>query len=290
MCRLFFVHPLFVFLMNASSRFGDGEGINFLDNNRESIDPFVMSSHRLRLTFLTSVGVKTDTARKKQEQREQRQREQKREHLHALLSEDCIDLNAVRAAVIDGALLASPGRDSGKDVGDGEIGDGEIGVGEVADGAKEREIEAGKERAAIQMLRSLIWKLLLAVLPMHSKSWAFYARQQQEWYSDLQKAAVILCKGSPMLTWSTSSLRFTFNEAALDERTKSALFKTAERLMLTLDLKELVSSAPAHACSSEFDSSYSNFSFADKPPSASSEKLSILPLLILACKCAASLT
>ena len=244
-----------------------------------------MSSHRLRLTFLTSVGVKTDTARKKQEQREQKQREQKREHLHALLSEDCIDLNAVRAAVIDGALLASPGWDGGKDVGDGEAGEGE-----VADGAKEREIEVGTERTAIQMLRRLIWKLLLAVLPKHSKSWAFYARQQQEWYADLQKAAVILCKGSPMLTWSTSSLRFTFNEAALDERTKSELFKTAERLMLTLDLKELVSSAPAHACSSEFDSSYSNFSFADNPPSASSEKLSILPLLILACKCAAWLT
>ena len=110
---------------------------------------------RQRLKFLTSVGVSPEPLRIKQQQHELRR---KREHLRSLLSPDFIDLSALRAAVIDGALHAGPEREESR--GEDECETAESMEGEVA-----------TESVEINALRSLTWKLLLTVLPVHRKSW-----------------------------------------------------------------------------------------------------------------------
>jgi len=202
---------------------------------------------RQRLKFLTSVGVTTSDVKEKQQQQE---REKKREHLQALLGEDQIDLEALRAAIKDGALQTV-------EEGEGDCSDG--------DAAKEREGHSMEERETIRRLRSFSWKLLLAALPEHRKSRAFHARQQREWYADLHTAAETLCKTSPSPALGTASLRFIFHDAGLDEQTKSLLFDAASRLVLTLDLKQLVSANTSSAHAPASLSSWNDMSVCNSP-------------------------
>jgi hypothetical protein len=194
---------------------------------------------RQRLKFLTSVGVAQEPLRTLQQQQE---RERKRDNLKVLLAEDCIDLAAIRTAILDGALYPGPDRETGWEDSPGENGAGGADT--------ERDTEAGE--AAINKMRSVCWQLLLTALPVHRKSWPFYARQQQEWYADLHKAAAALIRAAP---WggglrsplaSTANLRFTFCTATLGRNFSQAHFVAAARLMDTLDLKQLVSPPPAH--------------------------------------------
>jgi len=187
---------------------------------------------RQRLKFLTSVGVTPQPLHDKQQQQEL---QRKRQHLRSILSEDFVDLPALRAAIFDGALHAGPEREDSR--------------GEAE--AEDRDGDARKETSEVDVLRAQSWKLLLEVLPVHRKSWGFCARQHREWYAELHTAAESFSKGG---SWgwcrspacSTSSLRFTFHDMGGGDVLKDELFSGAARLMLALDVKHLVSSLPTH--------------------------------------------
>jgi len=203
---------------------------------------------RQRLKFLTSVGV---TPQPLHDQQQQQERESKRERLNALLSEDRVDMAALRAAIADGALFGGPERGNDSEEGELDLSDGEA--------TRQREDAAGKEKAAIQKLRGLSWKLLLGALPVYRKERKFFRDQQHEWYADLSKAAETLCKSSPSPALCTSSLSFTLQEAGMDEQRQQIMAATISRLLRTLDLKQLASCSPADPSSAVLwsDHSYS---------------------------------
>ena len=117
---------------------------------------------RQRLKFLTSVGVTPEPLRVAQQQQELRR---KREQLRSLLAQDFIDLAALRAAVIDGALHVGPEQEDSRGEGENEKKESDVG------GERERPRERERDTADISALRSITWKLLLNVLPPHRKSW-----------------------------------------------------------------------------------------------------------------------
>ena len=199
---------------------------------------------RQRLKFLTSVGVAAQPIRDEQRRQE---RERKCEHLQALLAQDRVDLAALRAAIIDGALHATPEHEEGKGEAPEESGEPVEEIGTRRKAVMER------DRSKRMKLRSLCWKLLLGTLTPHRKSWAFYARQQQEWYTDLSKVAAALNTAAP---WGggrsphscCSSLRFAFHRALRADHTAPQRFAVAERLVSTLALQHLVSSSSSDKC------------------------------------------
>ena len=194
---------------------------------------------RQRLKFLTSVGVAAQPIRDEQQRQE---RERKCEHLQALLAQDRVDLAALRAAIIDGALHATPEHEEGQGKAQDESGE------PVEEIETRRKAVMERDRSKRMKLRSLCWKLLLGTLTPHRKSWAFYARQQQEWYTDLSKVAAALNAAAP---WGggrsphscCSSLRFAFHRALRADHTAPQRFAVAERLVSTLALQHLVSSS-----------------------------------------------
>jgi hypothetical protein len=162
-----------------------------------------------------------------------------RERLHALLSASRIDVPAVRAAIADGALLAP-------------LDDARGPAGSECEG---KGVGGGREAEEYNKMRGMCWKLLVGALSADQRSWAFYSRQQREWYSDLSAAAAAVCKASQSPAWTCSSLRFTLHSCGLDERTKAEVFAVVARLLQTLELKELVScseqSSSGGACDSD---------------------------------------
>lgn len=162
-----------------------------------------------------------------------------RERLQLLLSASRIDVPAVRAAIADGALLA-PLDDA---------------CGPAGSECEEKGVGGGREAEEYNKMRVMCWKLLVGALSADQRSWAFYSRQQREWYSDLSAAAAAVCKASQSPAWTCSSLRFTLHSCGLDERTKAELFAVVARLLQTLELKQLVScseqSSSGGACDSD---------------------------------------